>query len=166
MAAEPEVGVDPLQQRPVAHRLQPSDFVGYEGLIANVGERGPSPECQGAAQQRRAEQRVAGGIRSAPLGDQPLERRDVHVGRLDLQQVASAVRGDPDARRKLLAQLGDVDVEELRRGRRGRLAPQRIDQLVGIGDLPPPDRQSRQQRPVFRGRDRRAVDLDRPEQPE
>jgi hypothetical protein len=113
-------------------------------------------------------ERIAQGLRVG-LRDRALEADGVDAVRVQAQLVAAAVRDDLGAVAvEQPAQLGDVELDHLGRGR-GRIAcPQAFDQRVDRHRRVRAEREDCQQRPLFRGaeRDRPAVDgrLDRPEQ--
>ena len=75
VAAEREVGLDPLLERRQPQVLEPAALGLGERLVRELGERRPAPERERLAQHRRGPFRVAVRERLAPLGEQPLERR-------------------------------------------------------------------------------------------
>ena len=97
-----------------------------------------------------------------------LEAVEVARVGLDLQQVAGRA-GDEHVGREHLAQGGHVDLDELGRGGRRPLAPQRVHDPVAQHDLVWAQQQQRQQRALLgrAERERRAVDqrLERPRRP-
>ena len=72
VAAEREVGLEPLLERDEAQLLEPADLVAGERLVAEVRERRPAPEPERPAQHVAAPRRVAlgeqraGRVRAAP----------------------------------------------------------------------------------------------------
>ena len=98
-----------------------------------------------------------------------LEALGIERAWLDMQQVAVPARFE-SAVSQDLAQLGDVDLDALRRFRRRLLAPELVDQAVDRDDLVRVHQQRGQERALLRRpeRDRaaRLEGLDRPEDAE
>ena len=69
VAAEREVGLDPLLERRQPELLEPAGLDPRERLLAELGQRRPAPEGERLAQQARR----AAGVGVARLGDEPLE---------------------------------------------------------------------------------------------
>ena len=94
VAAEREVGLDPLLQRRQPQILQPAGLDARERLLVELGQRRPAPQRERLAQQPR---RARGLGRCARLGDEPLEPLQVDRLRLDLRagSRAGASRASP-----------------------------------------------------------------------
>src|SRR5215204_5860817 len=170
VAAEREVGVDPVLERGEPLLLEPRDLRLRERLVAEVGERTPAP------QRERLPQLVGGGGRVAPLERlaagvrQRGEALGVQLSGRDAQHVAAAL-GPQRAglRPERAADLEDGVLERLGRRRRRGLAPQGVDQPLGRDDLVAVDQQQRDQRalpPAAQPYRRGSVDdLERTEDP-
>ena len=76
---EREVRVDALLERREPQLLEPRDLRLRERLVGEVGERRATPEREGLTQLLRGRR----GLAAARLADQPLEARDVQLGRLE-----------------------------------------------------------------------------------
>jgi hypothetical protein len=63
------------------------------------------------------------------LGDHVLEAQQINIILFDMKEVAAAGQFE-STERKLLAELGDVDLEGIGRRGGGIFAPERIDQAV------------------------------------
>ena len=120
VAAGGEILLEGLLDRGQAQLLQAADLEARERLGGDVVERRPAPQRERLA--RRA------------VGDEPLEAPRVDLAGAEPQLIAAAAGDDlraVAAAPERLAQLGDVDLHHLRRGGRGRLAPEAVDQPLG-----------------------------------
>ncbi len=128
VAAEGEVGVDPLLEHDRAELLEPRDLVLRERLVQEVGERGAAPERESVAERALGELGAAGVQCGAAVIAQPLEAVDVDPVALELERIAGRARRDDRPER--LAELRHVHLHGVR-GRLRRLArPQILDQSV------------------------------------
>src|SRR5262245_5099759 len=139
LAAELELGVDPLLDRSEAQLLEARDLALGEGVVGEIGERRSAPERERLGQRRRTRRRVA-AVRS----DGPLEAGEVELLGLDVEQVAGRARIQ-SLRREQLAQVGDIDLEGRPRRLRGALAPEAVDQRVAGNDLVRMQEENREQ---------------------
>ena len=94
VAAEGEVGLDPILDRDQPRLLEPGDLVLGERLIGEVGERRPAPERERLIEARRRSVGVAAVERLAALGGEPGETLRVDVVGARLEDVAPAPRRD------------------------------------------------------------------------
>ncbi len=79
MAAEREIGLDPLLQRREAQVLEPPGFQPRERLAANSASAGPRQSASASRRSARRARRVA----LPRLRDQRLEAQQVELVRLD-----------------------------------------------------------------------------------
>ena len=133
-----EVGVDRGLRRPQPQLLEAADLGGGERLVGDVLQRVTVPERQ----------RVARAV----LLHEPFCTRGVHLVVAQVERVAAAVGDD----RRAVAvqqrpQVGDVELEHLRRARRRVLAPQALDQRVGRHRAAGPQGEHREHRPLLAG---------------
>ena len=167
VAAEPEVGLDPVLVRDESQLLEPRDRALGEGLVAQVRQSGPAPEGEPLGQQVGGLAERAPAQRSVSLFGEPLEAFRVQLVRIDAQPVRGALPRHAIVHD--LAQLRDVDLERVRRRGRRLVAPEVFDQQLGRDGLVPAHEQKRQQgtRLLALDRERRAVQhyLDRAEHP-
>ena len=119
LAAERQVGVDPLLDGREALLLEARDLALGERLVAEVGQRLPVPERERLAQAGRPLLGIGQGAR---LPDEQLEPAQVDLARRDVQQVAGRPRPDPLGADQL-ADGGDVPVQRGLRGLGRRVAP-------------------------------------------
>ena len=126
VAAEREVGIDPQLERGEARSLEALGLRLRENVVGELGERLAAPEAERLAEQPAR----PGGIGAFRLGDQPLEAEQVELVGVDPDEVAGLLRDDRRAVPEHLPQLGDVELERVRRGRRRIVRPQRVDQAV------------------------------------
>jgi hypothetical protein len=108
------------------------------GLLAHrlpreVGERRTGPEIEREPQVLGGVGRASGRERGAGLLREPLEAREVELGRVEPEAVAGAVPLDP-LRAERLTQAVDVDLERGDRGARRLRSPERVDQPVARDD--------------------------------
>src|SRR5581483_7456201 len=113
--AELEIRLDPLLEAPQPQLLEPSRLGLRELVVPEVGERRPTP------QRERLAQRAGGGLAVEPggLAEEPLEPRRVEVVGIEAQHVAAGT-GLHRVVAETLPQLGDVPLERLSGGLRGR----------------------------------------------
>ena len=151
VAAEGQVGIDPLLDGHETQSFEPGDLVLREPLVDEVHERRAPPHLERLAQARQRLVRPPRGARALPVGDRPLEADDVDGLGRHLQHVAA---GPGQERRpvraggahELLAQLGDLDLQPLGGGSRRPAVPQLVDQAVGRDHLVAMQQQQRQER--------------------
>jgi hypothetical protein len=164
VAAEREVGLDPLLERNESQLLQPSDLGRCEVLVREIGERRAPPERQSLAELGGGRGRLG----TTRLRHQPLESSEIELVPIDAQDVAGRASGEHVAAERL-AQPPDLDLDDLRRGRRRTFPPEPVDQLVGRDDLVRMQQEQREQRALLRSAERNPtvlVDhLDRAENP-
>ena len=101
------------------------------------------------------------------LSDEPLEFE--HVDRLGRRlQLVARLAGHDDGRIEHLAQLGDIDLNRVRRSPWRVVAPQQVDQSIGRNNLPTMHGKDREDSPLFAwSKSRRPVvghDLEIPQQ--
>jgi len=132
VTAEREIGVDAPLERHGALLLEACDLGLRKGLVRDVGQRRASPQGERLAQEAGRVRGPAARERVPTLAQEPLEAIDVELAVLDPQRVAAPVRLEPVpfAVAERAPQAADVVLQHLRRGRRGRLAPQRVDQAI------------------------------------
>src|SRR5206468_3141116 len=94
VAAEREIAVEPILERPEPQLLQPLDLAPREALAGELRQRRPPPQRQRLRQQCRTGARVVDGAR---FRDEPLEPAQVELLGTDVEDVASAVRAQPVA---------------------------------------------------------------------
>ena len=112
VAADGEVGLEPVLERDQAQPLQPPDLVRREGLVAEVGERLAAPERERVAQHGARLLRPAGVEQAPALVEQLLEPLQIERAVGGPHDVAQRVRLD-HAVVERLAQLRDVDLQRL-----------------------------------------------------
>jgi hypothetical protein len=160
-----ELGVETLLQRRQTRLLQAGDLGLRERLVGQVGKRCSTPHRERLGQQPRRGQRLG----FTGLGDEPLEAREVELGRIDPQDIARGARHQPVVA-ELLAQPRDVFLDALGDRRRRRRPPQLVDQPLRRDYLVGVQQQHRQQRPLLAPAQRQpAIVLDhlqRAEKPE
>ena len=157
MAAELQVGRDPVLERGGAQVLEPGDLRLRERLVPQVGERRPPPQRERARQRLPRERGVAAGERVPARLRLGLEALDVQLarvetelvpGRLGDQQLAAALRRP--ARRQRPPQAGHRHPQ-----RRGGVvdplrAPELLEETVVGHHLVGVQQQQSQQRPLPR----------------
>ena len=164
VAAECEVGLDPLLQCGKALPVEPPGFQPGKRLSSKLGQRRPPPELESLAQELRGVVQV----RSPRLRNQRLEAQEIELVRFDRNQIAGRP-GQQDPLRQQLAQARDVHLQR-RHGRLGRLiAPELVDQTLARDDPICAQQQERQHRPLLRAPQRERpitpLHLERAEQP-
>ncbi len=164
VAAEPELGLDPVLGRREPQLVEPRDLALDERVVAEIRERLPTPERQRLLQELGGLAVRAPAERCRSFHGEPLEALGVQLVGLDPQAVGAALGrqavGDD------LPHLRDVDLERVRRGRGRLLAPQVLDQEIGSDELVSVQQKQREQctRLTAFYRERRAIrfDLERP----
>ena len=108
--------VDGDLERRGVELLQAADLRRRERLAGHVGERcaAPEPQC----------------LAGRALREQPFEPSGIHILAGETQLVAAAVRGDHVLLAERLAQMGDVELDELERRGRRVVTPEAVDQPV------------------------------------
>ena len=149
VAAQRELGVDPLLERGHAQLVQPCGSPSREVFLVEIGERGAAPEGERLGQERRPCRR----IRAAGGRQQPLEAVGVDSFRLERQPVARSLR-QHDVAAERLAESGHAVLERPRRRRRRPLAPEIVNEPVGRDDFARPQRECGQQRALLPARQR------------
>src|SRR4029078_7206113 len=94
-----------------------------------------SPQRERSVDEREREGRVPRSERLVRLSQEPLEAPGVERVGLEREGVATLPGGDLDPCGKPSAELGDVDLDELSRGRGSRPPPDGIDELVDAARL-------------------------------
>ena len=117
LAAELQVGVDPVLERAEAQLLEARALGRREGLVCDVGERGSAPQPQRLVELRRRRRGIPGGERRAAVGDEPLEAMQVELAG-EPQLIARGAGGDRVGAERL-SQVDDAALQHLA-GRRGR----------------------------------------------
>ena len=140
MPAELEVCVDALGERLQAQLGEAQRRRLRERLAPELGERLAAPQRQGAREERCPSCEVR--LDPCALG-QVLEAPEIGCHRA--QGVAGGARLDR-RRSERLAQRGHVRLQDLRRARRGRLAPEGSDQGVGRQHAPGVEQQAGEER--------------------
>ena len=149
VAAGREILLERQLGRGEAELLQAADLQAGERLSGDIVEGWSTPEGQRLARH--------------PLGDEPLEAARIDLARAEPQLVAVAAGDDLRAvARPLerLAELRHVDLHHLRRGCRGRVAPEAVDQRLGRDGRALAERQHGEQRPRLPCADRDRVVID------
>jgi hypothetical protein len=129
MAAEREVGLDPLLERDQAKLLETGNLGLREWLAREVLQGRSPPERERCPQELLRTLGVACGQRLSPLGGHPLEADQVKLLGVDREQVAAFARAQALGSERL-AEMGDVYVETVQGALRWALAPERIDQAI------------------------------------
>jgi hypothetical protein len=130
MAAESEVGLDPLLDRGEPERLEPHDLALGEALVAKLQEGRAPPQREGAPERGCGLSRLD----RARLGYESLEAVDVELIRLDRKHIPAGTREEPVSR-KQATQLGDVTLESRPCGLRGLMTPKGLDQAIAVENL-------------------------------
>jgi len=77
MAAERELGVDPLLDGHEPQLVEPGDLILRKRLVCEVDQRRPAPKHERVAQARERLLGPTGGARPLAFGDRTLEAIDV-----------------------------------------------------------------------------------------
>ncbi len=148
MPAEREIRLDPLLDGDRAQLLEPRDLGLRERLVQEVRERRAAPEGERLAQRTLGRCRISPSERPAPLLGETREAVEIDPLRSELELVARRARRDHGAER--LTELGDVDLDGVRR-RVGLLArPERLDQPIDGDDPAGLEREHGEQRARLR----------------
>jgi hypothetical protein len=134
VAAEGEVGLDPVLERRQAGVGDAGDLRPGERLVGEVGERVAAPQSQCRAEELARARRVAICKPLSRFFDQRLEPLAVDLSGRRQEHVAAAARLQHIAAERL-AQVRDVDLDRLRRRRRWPLAPELVDQAIARDDF-------------------------------
>ena len=170
VAAERELGVDPLLEGCQQDLLQPPTGDLGERLVLEIRERRPAPERQRIALGLKGLRRLPGRQGLTRLLRQPFEALQVELFRRDVNRVSGRARLDPCVLAEELPQLGDLTVH-LRRCRDG-WAPciELVGKRVDRDDPVRIEQQDRERRALLRSaelnRPRRSDDLERTQDPE
>ena len=148
MPAEREVGLDALLEGDQPQLLQARDL-SREILMGEIGQRRPAPERQGLAELFGGDR----GFGSTGVADELLEAGQVELVRADLEHVARRA-GDQGVRAERPAQPPDLDLHDLRGGRRRTFVPETVDQRLGGDDFVRPQQKQREQRALLRTAER------------
>ena len=164
--AELQRRVEPRLQRDEPKLLEPLRLGAREIVVHHVGVGGAAPERERAFEVRARERGVPLRQRLDSVVVKTLEPVGVEGPVVEAEHVPARSRRERVSARQRLAELGDVDLQQLS-GRRGwRLAPDRVDERVRGTCLSTCERQGREQPPVLRRRqlDRSVLagDLERP----
>ena len=128
--AEREPGIDPIGRRGPALALEPPDRLLGELVVAEVCERRPSPEVEGARELPIGGRRIAGVERDPALGCEPFEPVAVELVGPDLEAVA-ARRGHEPVSADRPAQPRHILLDVLGGAFRRPVDPQVPDESVG-----------------------------------
>ena len=165
VAAELELGIDPLLERVEPLLLEAADLVLGERLGRELDERGPPPAGERLAQLRRTLLRLP----SSRLRDEPLEALEVEPSGLHMDHIAGGlplehVRAEQPADRVHLV------LQRCARRARRLLTPELVDQVVLRHRLVSVQQQQAEERALLGGRDGDdlaiASHLERPEDAE
>jgi hypothetical protein len=152
VAAEREIGLEPVLERVLVEALQPGGFGDRPGLVRELGEGLAAPKRQGLAQRLGGSSRVAAAERRPPLRAEPLERDRVDRRLVQLERVAWRARdevpGPQDAPKS-----GDVVLKRIRCVDGRVVAPQLIDQPAGGDDASRVGREESDDGALLRTRD-------------
>ena len=176
VAAEREVGVDAIGERGEANFLESCDLCLCKGVEREIGERGSAPERERFEQRPSRQPRTPCAQSASALLNEPLKSFGVELVRLHPEEVAGGPRdqkallvasGAPTSQR--LAQLGDVDLDDLHGCRRRVTVPELVDQTINRDDLVSVEQQDGQQRSLLDATQGNLAplrpDLNRPEDP-
>jgi hypothetical protein len=165
VAAERQVGLDPLLQCSDAQLLEASAFDLGERLAGELRQRGTAPQFECLAQQPRRSL----GVRPPRVADQPLEAEQVDRLGIRAEQIAGRPRHERLGREQL-AQPRHVDLDDRDRRLRRLIPPQLVDQPLTRDNPVRVQEQQREQRALLRTSQRKQpialVDLERSEDPE
>ena len=87
VAAEGEVGLDPLLERVQTELLEPCDLALDELLVTEIGERRAAPEPERVAQAGGRQRSVAIRERAPPVGEQALEAQRIELIGLEAEHI-------------------------------------------------------------------------------
>jgi hypothetical protein len=170
VAAEREVGLEPLLAEVETELLEPRDLLLRESLVGHVGERRATPEGQRRRQRLGRLDGLTPGELPPRIGQEPLAAVGVELALVHLEDVAAATGLQALLRRERPPQPRDVCLQRLPGGRRRPPAVKILDQPVGGDDVPALKQQDREQGSLPRAaeleRTSVVVDLERPQDPE
>jgi hypothetical protein len=165
VAAEREIGLEPLLERGRAKLVEAHALRSYERHVREVRERRPAPERERLAERPGSSCRC---LRSGTF-DELLEAVEIELVLLDVEDVADSPRVDPLPAQKP-PQRVHRDLQRVLRGLGRPVAPEPVDQALAGDDRVAVQEQEREQRtlPAAPELDLGAVpdDLEWPEQPE
>ena len=168
VAAECEIGLDPLLKQREPELLEPRRLDCRERLERELGERRPMPERERGVQPRGRGLEVACGPRVQTFGTKQLGAAEIEILRGNLEHVAARACVDRHVRREGLPELRDVHLHGLRRRLR-RLRPETVHEPLGRHDLAGAKQELGQDgallRPAERERRLPSSSLERPENP-
>ena len=148
MAAELEVGVDPLLDRRGLLLLELRALRTGDRVV-EVGERRAAPQAQCFPQLLGG----AFGAETARVGDELLEPLEIEAAGLDADEVAGLLRDDRVAAEGL-PELRDVNLERRRGSVRRRSVPELVDQPVARDDAVRVQEQERKECSLLRASER------------
>ncbi len=143
MAAERQVGVDPVLERIQTRLVEARRLDLRERLVGELAERRAPPERERFVQQLGRAAVLVASERPPSLAGEPAEATRVEPIGIEREAIA-APAGLDHAVAERLAEIRDVDLDRLRRGGRSALAPDRVDQAIGGDDLTALQRQHRE----------------------
>ncbi len=152
MAAQSEVGLDPLLEGSQVQLLEACDLVLREGLEGKVRERRSAPESECCAERLRGVLGLARGEKLSTLDELTLEAGGVELFALESEEVP-VTAGLQAAVPERPAQPRDVDVDAVRRARRRAFPPQHVDQALRRDHLAGAQEEERKERPLLAGAD-------------
>ena len=144
VAAEQELGVEPILERDDAQLIEPRGFEPGELLLVEVCERRTVPQRERLVEQRNPLRRV----RLSRIAEQAFEAICIDVFGFDREPVAGGLRDDEVAAEQLAERMDGV-LERAGRGRGRSLAPEVGDEPVGGNDLSCPQCQRGEERPLL-----------------
>src|SRR5215218_8843421 len=110
MAAERQVGLDPLLERAQAQLLEPADLFASEVLIGEVGERRTAPEGERLAQNLRRRLRIF-RPKVPSAAEELLEAIHIALAGIQAKQIAVAAR--LKRRRRPVAAQGAAELRDV-----------------------------------------------------
>jgi hypothetical protein len=149
VAAQSEVGLDPVQQRRQPQLVQPLRFAGGKSLQTQIGECRAPPEREAVPQQHGRPLRP----RTTRPRHKLLELMEVELPVLRPHQIARPL-GHDSISAELLAQRRNVTLHQLGRPARRPLAPQLVDQPLARHSLVRVQEQHPQQAALLRRAER------------
>jgi hypothetical protein len=152
VAAEREVGLEPILERVLVQARQPGGLGDRPGLVRELGEGIAAPERQRLAQRLGGSSRVAAAERRPRLRGEPLERDRVDRRLVQLERVPGRAR-DEEPGPEDAPKSGDVVLQSVRCIDWRVVAPQLLDQPVGGDDATRVGREESDDRALLRTRD-------------
>lgn len=132
MTSEHDVRVEPLLARDEPLLLEPLALDARELLVRELPERPTAPESERLLRERHGKRRVSVPAGLAAFRHESLESRRVERAVGESQDIPATDGLDRDPGREGLAELGDVDANELARRRRRILPPEDVDELLDV----------------------------------